>query len=71
MAKTKELVATQAMIDATKNGQVRLRRGDTVLSNDPVVKGREHLFTLKPEETVERATAAPGEKRQTPKRTNG
>lgn len=36
-------------------------QGDDIPEDDPVVAGREHLF-------VERATAAPGEKRSVPKR---
>lgn len=35
-----------------------------VWSDDPIVKGREHLF-VPAEDSVEAATAAPGEKRNT------
>jgi hypothetical protein len=48
--------------------------GSIVLSNDPLVQGREALFVDVMEglgvdyEVVERATAAPGEKRATPRR---
>ncbi len=41
-------------------GQRFVAKDEIVSSDDPVVKGREHLF--KPIE-VEQATAAPGEKR--------
>ncbi len=42
-------------------------RGDLVDDNDPIVKGREHLFesiesAVKPS-SVEQATAAPGKRR--------
>jgi hypothetical protein len=45
-----------------------LRAGDLVDEKDPAVKGRENLFESV-ETTVERATAAPGERRSlsTPK----
>lgn len=40
--------------------------GAEVPSSDPIVKGREHLFTTPdPAPVVEAATAAPGEKRAT------
>ena len=39
----------------------RVRKGDLVHEGDPIVKGREQFF--EPEERVEQATAAPGEKR--------
>lgn len=39
-----------------------VQRGDVVADDDPVVKGREHLFTA-PWAQVEQATAAPGERR--------
>ena len=46
-------------------------QGSTVVpSNDPDVKGREHLFQpVGQPEVVEQATAAPGETRTRPKRT--
>ena len=37
--------------------------GELVMSDDPVVKGREDLFEA-PEASIERATARPGERRQ-------
>jgi hypothetical protein len=43
------------------------RRKTRVPADDPVVKGREHLFD-QDVEVIERATAAPGEKRVTPPR---
>ena len=41
-------------------GKRFVEQGEAVSSDDPVVKGREHLFR---EFTVESATASPGEKR--------
>lgn len=50
----------QGFTTADKDGRkVHYSRGDTVPSNDPIVKGREDLF----EDIVEQATKAPGEKR--------
>lgn len=40
-------------------GRRIVRRGQTVAADDPVLKGREHLFRP----SVEQATAAPGEQR--------
>lgn len=42
-----------------------VRAGELVKDGDPIVKGREHLFGPDGEDEapVERATAAPGEKR--------
>lgn len=48
-------------------GRVKVKRGQIVDSADPIVKGREHLFET-PEATIERASAAPGEKRSATKR---
>lgn len=48
-------------------GRVFINRGDLVDSSNPVVKGREHLFE-DVETHVERASAAPGEKRRAVKR---
>lgn len=45
-----------------RSGQRIVRSGEIVAANDPVVKGREALFT-DPDSLVEQATAAPGEKR--------
>lgn len=41
--------------------------GEEVDAKDPAVKGREHLFDA--DTVVEQATAAPGEKRTTTRRT--
>ena len=50
------------------NGVQRvMRTGDLVDASDPLIKGKEHLFEPV-ETTVERATAAPGERRSLPKR---
>jgi hypothetical protein len=49
-------------------GRRVIRRGQVVAADDPAVKGREALFTselVEAEPVVERATAAPGEKRVT------
>lgn len=41
---------------------VLVHAGDVFPANDPIVKGREHLFAPAP--PIEQATAAPGEKRR-------
>jgi hypothetical protein len=43
--------------------------GEEVDPKDPIVKGRESLFTAPESAKVEQATAAPGEKRTVRKRT--
>lgn len=44
-------------------GRRHVRPGDLVDSGDPIVEGREHLFVPVEPTNVERATAAPGERR--------
>lgn len=48
-------------------GRFHVREGQVLSSSDPVVAGREHLFD-RVDGQVEAATAAPGEKRDIPKR---
>lgn len=63
------LRATQAFAADDSRGIPRVfTPGALVKDDDPIVKGREHLFesveaTVEKSSSVERATAAPGEKR--------
>jgi hypothetical protein len=46
-----------------------ITKGQAVDASDPIVEGREHLFTADDSgPVIEQATAAPGEKRSTPRR---
>lgn len=75
------LTAMDSFTVATKNGKRMVLAGHTVRADDPIVKGREHLFADTDElaaaaadtdgvlrRPVEAATAAPGEKRNTGRR---
>ncbi len=57
------LVCRRGFTAAVKGGRPRVvKGGQLVAADDPVVKGREHLFAPV-EDVVEQATAAPGELR--------
>lgn len=58
-----ELRARESFFAFVKGISRQIRAGELVKNNDPVVKGREALFTDASESPVEQATAAPGEKR--------
>lgn len=64
------LVARRAAVIRGRNPR-RISKGQIFRADDPIVKGREHLFRLLDVPDVEQATAAPGEKRTVtkPKRT--
>ena len=72
MAQTKQmkvLVCRRGFAAPRKDGRMRVvKGGEMVPADDPIVKGREHLFDPL-EEVVEQATAAPGELRATKPRT--
>ncbi len=59
--KRKFLVAEQGFIGPDR---LQVKAGQTVAADDPVVKGREHLFRPV-EEVIEATTANPGELRIT------
>ena len=68
--KTRQVFAKQTCRVALKSGTVLLDAGSAYLSSDPVVKERPELFDDAPpirtphvRSAVERATAAPGQKR--------
>lgn len=60
----KLLRANQTFVPAIGEGETKrvIEEGMIIPATDPVVKGREHLFTDL-DEVIERATAAPGERR--------
>lgn len=70
MAKPRPLVAKNAFAvgrRVVKPIDARMLRERVVMSNDPIVKGREHLFTdLLDALGTEQATANPGERRTKP-----
>jgi hypothetical protein len=62
MPRAKYLRALASFAAVVGKQEYLIHTGDVLPSNHPVVKGREDLF--EPENPVEQATAAPGEKRK-------
>jgi hypothetical protein len=62
MAKAKLLRATATFACEVKGVEYFVHAGEVLPADHPAVKGREELF--EPENPVEQATAAPGEKRK-------